>query len=275
MDIAYFADEVSKEDFEEAVRLGTQAGADGIELRNGIWGRRVQEIDDDEVKRVQDVLAKYGTSIISVGSPFGKCAHDSEPEKADHQRILERMIELSRAFETRIVRCFSLWNPFRKQGDEVRPDVEAYLDVIVPFLEPAVASAQREGIILSLENEGATIGGTCAEVTAIAAALGDPACLTFCWDVNNGVALGENAFPDGYDLIKGRISHLHVKPNEAGQLDPVRGTDMPYVDLLRAMIADGYEGAASIEHWGSPEEMLKGIRMLREAVDGLEASADG
>ena len=235
----------------------------------------MQEIDDDEVKRVQDVLAKYGTSIISIGSPFGKCVHDSEPERADHHRIFERMIELSRAFETRIVRCFSLWNPFRKQGDEVRPDVEAYLDVIVPFLEPAVASAQREGIILSLENEGATIGGTCAEVTAIAAALGDPACLTFCWDVNNGVALGENAFPDGYDLIKGRISHLHVKPNEAGQLDPVRGTDMPYVDLLRAMIADGYEGAASIEHWGSPEEMLKGIRMLREAVDGLEASADG
>ncbi|MDP6776929.1 MAG: sugar phosphate isomerase/epimerase [Candidatus Latescibacteria bacterium] len=272
MDIAFFADEVSKADFEEAVRLGIQAGADGVELRGGIWGRRVQEIDDDEVKRVQDVLAKHGTSIISLGSPFGKCAHDSEAEKADHQRIFDRMVELSHAFDTRIVRCFSLWNPFRKQGDEMRPEVDAYLDVICPFLEPAVATAQREGIVLSLENEGATIGGTCAEVASIVAALGDPQSLTFCWDVNNGVALGEPALPEGYGLIRGRISHLHVKPNEAGELDPVLGTEISYLELLKTMVADGYKGAASIEHWGSPEDMLRGVRLLRAAVDELGAS---
>ncbi|MBT5830359.1 MAG: hypothetical protein HOH77_09215, partial [Candidatus Latescibacteria bacterium] len=49
MELAYFADEVDKEDFDEAVRLGVEAGATGIELRGGIWGKRVQQIDDDEV----------------------------------------------------------------------------------------------------------------------------------------------------------------------------------------------------------------------------------
>ena len=42
MELAFFADEVSKEDFEEAIRLGVEAGATGVELRGGIWGRRVQ-----------------------------------------------------------------------------------------------------------------------------------------------------------------------------------------------------------------------------------------
>ena len=49
MELAFFADEVSKEDFDEAVRLGVEAGATGVELRGGIWGRRIQEIDINRI----------------------------------------------------------------------------------------------------------------------------------------------------------------------------------------------------------------------------------
>lgn len=269
MEVAYFADEVSKEDFEEAVRLGVEAGATGIELRGGIWGRRVQDIDDGEVKRVQDVLAKYGARIMCVGSPVGKCAHDSDEEKAAHQRMFERMVELAHAFDTQVIRGFALWNPLRKQGDRTRPNIEDYLDVIVPFLEPIVRTAAREGVTLSLENEGATLAGSCAEARAVANALGNPVGFSFCWDVNNGVGCGEAAFPDGYEQIKGKITHLHVKPNEQKELDPVRGGNMGYAELLRTLLADGYTGEASIEHWGTPELMLKGVRELRVVVDAL------
>ena len=232
MELAYFADEVSKEDFEEAVRLGVEAGATGVELRGGIWGKRVQEIDDDEVARVQDVLARYGVRILSVGSPVGKCAHDSDEEKAAHRRMFDRMVALAHTFDTRIIRGFALWNPLRKQGDRKRPDIQEYLDVIVPFLEPIVRTAEREGVTLSLENEGATLAGSCAEARAVADALGNSPGFSFCWDVNNGVGCGEPIFPDGYEKIKGRITHLHVKPNESKALDPIRGTDMPYVEQL-------------------------------------------
>ena len=33
-------------------------------------------------------------------------------------------------------------------------------------------------------------------------------------------------------------------------------------DALRVLKSDGYDGAASIEHWGSPELMLEGVRQL-------------
>ncbi len=268
MEVAYFADEVSREDFEEAVRLGVEAGATGIELRGGIWGRRVQEIDDDEVKRAQDVLARYGVRILSVGSPFGKCAHDSEEEKAAHQKMFDRMVALAHAFDTRIIRGFALWNPFRKE-DRERPNIEDYLDVIVPFLDSAVQTAEREGVTLSLENEDATLAGSCAEARAVSDALGNSPGLSFCWDVDNGVACGEPAFPEGYEKIKGKITHLHVKPNENKELDPIRGSGMGYADLLKTLLRDGYTGAVSIEHWGTPELMLKGIRQLRAVVNGL------
>lgn len=270
MELAYFADEVNKEDFDEAVRLGVEAGATGIELRGGIWGKRVQEIDDDEVKRVQDVLAKYGVKILSVGSPVGKCAHDNAEELANHQNMFTRMVALAQAFDTSVIRGFALWNPNRKDGDrENRPGVENYLDIIVPFLEPIVKLAAQEGVTFSLENEGATIAGSCAEARQVADALGDTSGFSFCWDVNNGISCGEPAFPNGYEQIKGRMTHFHIKPNEEKELDPIRGSNMHYADLLKQVLADGYKGAVSIEHWGSPELMLKGVRQVRAVLDTL------
>jgi len=270
MELAYFADEIHKEDFDEAVRLGVEAGATGIELRGGIWGQRVQEIDNDMVKRVQDVLAKYGVKVMSVGSPVGKCAHDNADELAHHQKMFERMVELAHAFDTTVIRGFALWNPNRKDGDrENRPGVANYLDIIVPFLTPIVTLAAREGVTFSLENEGATIAGSCAEAREVADALGDTSGFSFCWDVNNGISCGERAFPEGYAHIKGRMTHFHIKPNEDKELDPIRDSDMKYVDLIKTVLADGYQGVVSIEHWGSPELMLKGIRQVRAVLDTL------
>ena len=269
MELAFFADEVSKEDFDEALKLGVEAGATGVEIRGGIWGKRIQEIDDDTVKRVQDALAKHGVKVSSIGSPFGKCAHDSKEEQDQHHRIFERMVALTDAFDTPIIRGFALWNPYRKEPGRPRPEISEFLDVMVPFVEPAVRTAGAKGVTLSLENEDATLVGSCAEAVALAKALGDPKGLSFCWDVNNGVACDERAYPDGYDLIKGRITHLHVKPNTQTELDPIEGSDMKYIDLLKQMLADGYTGAASIEHWGTPELMLKGVRLLRPVLDSL------
>lgn len=281
MELAYFADEVSKEDFDEAVRLGVEAGATGIELRGGIWGQRVQQIDDDTVKRVQDVLDKYSVRIYSVGSPVGKCDHDSDEEKDEHRRMFDRMVELAHAFGTTVIRGFSLWNPRikaesleRYNSNTHRPDLDRYLDTVVSFLAPIVKTASAAGVTLSLENEGATIAGSCEEARRVADALdevtGAPDGFTFCWDVVNGIHCGEAHVPDGYAHLKGRITHLHVKPNDEREIFPILGTESAsYDDLIRMLLADGYTGVASIEHWGSPELMLKGVRQLRAVLDGI------
>lgn len=269
MELAFFADEVSKEDFDEALKLGVAAGATGVEIRNGIWGQRIQEIDDDTVKRVQDALERHGVKVCSIGSPFGKCAHDSQEEQDQHHRIFDRMVALARAFGTPIIRGFALWNPYRKDPGQARPDIGDFLDVMVPFMEPAVTKAAEAGVTLSLENEDATLVGSCAEAAGLAEAMGNPAGLSFCWDVNNGIACGERAYPEGYELIRGRITHLHIKPNALKVMDPIKGSDVNYSDLLRQMLSDGYAGAASIEHWGTPELMLKGVRLLRPVLDSL------
>jgi hypothetical protein len=42
----------------------------------------------------------------------------------------------------------------------------------------------------------------------------------------------------------------------------VAGSELTYDAVFGALLADGYQGAASIEHWGSPQRMLQGVREL-------------
>jgi sugar phosphate isomerase/epimerase len=53
-----------------------------------------------------------------------------------------------------------------------------------------------------------------------------------------------------------------VKPNAHKTIETVADTALSYAEILRVLKADGYDGCASIEHWGSPELMLEGVRQL-------------
>ena len=269
IDVCFFADEVSREDFEEAIKLGVDAGATTVEIRGGVWGKHVTEIDDNDVKRAQDVLTNYNVGVASIGSPFGKCPIDNQQEYERHLRHFDRMVELAHAFETQIIRGFAFWNPNRRLKESSRPDINDYIELIAEKLSPVVPIAESANVILAFENEDATLAGTCEETRTVINALGNSPALASCWDVNNGINCGELPFPDGYSHIKGLVRHLHVKPNREKNLDPIRDTDMRYEQLLEILLADGFTGAASIEHWGNPQQMLDGIRQLRAVVDEM------
>ena len=103
----------------------------------------------------------------------------------------------------------------------------------------------------------------------IVEALGGGEHVRVCWDVMNSYRCGEMPYPDGYSQIKGLVAHFHVKPNKNKELNPIGDTNLTYQQLFKLALQDGFEGAATIEHWGSPELMLKGIRQLREAIDEI------
>ena len=266
IDVCFFSGEVST-DFAEAVRLGVEAGANSVEIRGGLWGKRIQEIDDDDVKRMQEVLASHHAHVASIGSPVGKCDIDSEEEYDTHRRYFDRMIELAQVFQTRIIRGFVFWKPNRKT-DRGRPDLSLYMDQIVEKIAPMLPLAEEAGVTLSIETEGSTLLGTCGEIRTVFDALGNSPALSVCWDVRNSLNCGE-PLREGYNLVKGDVTHFHVKPNANKTMDPIDDHGLTYADLFQIAIADGFQGAASIEHWGTPEEMLKGVRELRAAVDQM------
>src|ERR1051325_2677831 len=95
-----FCDEVA-EDFEEAVRLSAEAGAEGLELRGRLFGKSIAQIDDDEAARVAEICDRYGVAVAVIGSPVGKC-HPCQA--AEHQQMFQRMAELAQFFGTTRIR---------------------------------------------------------------------------------------------------------------------------------------------------------------------------
>lgn len=266
-----FTDEVSA-DFEEAVQLSVEAGATAIEIRGRLPGGSITTITDDDVETMQAVLAKFGATVGSLGSPFGKCSMDNPEEMAQHQRHFDRMLRLAELFGTRIIRGFALWRP-EKGPDAERPGIEPYLKRIVEFLTPAVRKAEAADVFLCLENEGSTLVGTCAEARQVIDALDGSPALAIAWDVNNGFDCGEEPLAVGYPLVRGRVRHVHVKPNPEKHVEMVSSSGVTYEAVFRALLADGFAGAASIEHWGSPELMLRGIEELVALLERMQALA--
>jgi len=256
----FFADEVSR-DFEEAVRLGAEAGATAIELRGGIWGRAVQSCTDEDVARMQQVLAAHGARVAVIGSPVGKCALDDDEECRQHLEWFDRMCELAHRFGARVIRGFAFWAPRQSEGD--RPDLSPYLDRITERLAPITKRAEAEDVLYCLETEGSTMTGTCAEIAAVIEALGGSGHLGATWDVNNGWDCGELPLPDGYAHVRGRVHHVHVKPNARKSIETVADSPVAYAQVVRALRADGYAGFFGVEHWGSPELMLEGVRQVK------------
>ncbi len=266
-----FSDEVS-DDFRESVRLCAEAGAQGLELRGKMFGRNITQITDDDVRDIQTVSREFGVRVAVIGSPVGKCDAGSPEEQAQHHRHFDRMIELADRFETPLIRAFSLWRPDRSRDtDHLRPDLAAHLPTIVRFLEPLIERAGQAGVRYCLETEGACMVGTCAEANAVMNALGRPPQMGLAWDVNNGLTCGEHPYPTGYNLIRDRIYHVHVKPNPQGSLATVWGSELTYLEILTVLRDAGYSGWASIEHWGSPEGMLQGLRELVPVLDEVNA----
>lgn len=259
--VSFFTDEVDA-DFAKALRQGKEAGAEAVEIRGRLLGKDVTTLTDEDVATMRRLLEREGMRVAAIGSPFGKCHHHRPEEVERHRALFPRMVALARAFETPIVRGFAFW-AVKGQGEpKGRQPLEPFLPAIVEFLKPAVEAAAQAGVILALETEASTMLGNCREAMLVIEALGKPSSLAIAWDVNNALSTGEGP-QEGYRRAQGFIRHLHVKPDSQKRLPAFYG------DILRWLRADGYQGAASIEHWGSPEAMLSGVRQLRALVDTL------
>jgi len=271
IEVSYFSDELGTADIRESIRMGVEAGATGIEIRGALFGREVNTITDDEVRTLKGYLKEFGARVAVIGSGVGKCALEKRDEVELTIKRFRRMTELAHAFGTDIIRVFAFWNPYWRQSRVLRPDLAEIMPQIRAAFEPIIEHAEREKVFVAFEPEGDTNSGNCRQIRQIIDGLGGSPALAVAWDVNNAAHTGEVPLPDGYGQIKGRIRHLHVKPDRERSIRTVANTAVSYRQVFERLLADGYDGPASIEHWGSPEGMLDGIRQTRDLLASMNA----
>jgi sugar phosphate isomerase/epimerase len=280
--ISVINDEISQ-DFGHACEVTSREfGMCWIELR-GMWKKNIVNLDEKEVAEARRILEKYQLKVTDIASPLFKVDWPGAPKSKfseansfganftleQQDEVLERSVELAKAFKTDRVRCFDFWR---------LEDQTPYRSAINEKLREAAGRAAKKDIILVLENEMACNTATGAESAKVLSAVKDPS-LMLNWDPGNAAALGEVPYPDGYNLLpKERIGHCHCKDVvRIGKADwaPVGGGVIDWAGQFKALKRDGYHYAVSLEtHWsggGSPEESSRrswaGMKKLLQQSD--------
>ena len=282
--VSVINDEISQ-DFGHACEVASREfGMGWIELR-GMWKKNIVNLDEKEVAEARRILVKYQLKVTDIASPLFKVDWPGAPKskfsegksfgadfKLNQQdEVLERSMEMAKAFQTDRVRCFDFWR---------LEDQAPYRAAINDKLRDAAAKAEKRGIILVLENEPACNTATAAEAVKVLSAVQSPA-LMLNWDPGNAAASGEIPYPDGYNLLpKERIGHCHCKDvvkNGKDDWAPMGGGIIDWAGQFKALKRDGYHYAVSLEtHWsggGSPEECSRkswaGMKRLLQQADAL------
>ncbi len=192
--VSVINDEIS-EDFGRSCEVAAREfGMQWIELR-GMWKKNIVNLDSGEVAEAQRILKKYELRVTDIASPLFKVTWKDDPRAKERQaedfhasftfdrqdEVLERSLEMARAFQTDRVRCFDFW-----RLDDPAPHRAA----INQTLLDAANKAGKKGIILLLENDGGLNTSTGAEAAKVLSAVQSPH-LMLNWDPGNAAANGE------------------------------------------------------------------------------------
>ena len=176
-------------------------GMQWIELR-GMWDKNILNLDAKEIAEAQRILKKFELRVTDIASPLFKVDWPGAPKSkfspkgaqfnadftfGQQDEVLERGIEMAKAFGTDRVRCFDFWrleNP------------APYREAMNQKLAEAAEKAAKKGIILVMENEAACNTATGAEAAKVLSAVTSPYFM-LNWDPGNAAAAGETPYPDG------------------------------------------------------------------------------
>jgi sugar phosphate isomerase/epimerase len=243
-----------------------------IEIRS-IWNKNLLKLDAREIAEARRILEQHKLRVTDIATPLFKVDWPGAPSSkfslqhdqfgadftfAQQDEVLERSLELAKAFNTTRIRCFDFW-----RIDDPTP----YRAAMNQKLLAAAEKAGKKGMILILENEFACNTATGAEAARL---LSEVPSRHFMlnWDPGNAFACGEKPYPDGYSLLpKNRIAHCHckdaVKKPDREDCDwaVMGGGAIDWIGQFQALKNDGYKHAVSLEtHWrgaGTAEESTR------------------
>lgn len=252
MRLSIVTDEIS-DDLAHALSVCHDLGVRTVELRK-VGDKNLVFHDATSLANIRSMLQDGGFQVCSIASPFLKCPlwHGSGNEETEEWQILQRSFEIAHFLQAPLVRTFSF---LRVEQPETAQ--EKVLEVLIK----ATRLTAEAGLRLALENEHACNIATGEETGWV---LNRLLSSTFgvIWDPGNEAILGSHPFPAGYQHVRGRVFHLHIKDanrNLVGVRHEERfvklGTgSIDYVEQFRALAHDGYNGTVSLEtHYSHPQ----------------------
>lgn len=182
-----------------------------------------------------------------------------DPDHSRHMDALKRVIDMAHVLGSPLVRIMTnkkeqiLWG---HGGAEKWNVAHGAWDKTLPLIAPAVELARAEGITLVVETGNGTMVNSNYTARKLIDDLDAKDVLGVLWDPANNCWCHEQAFPDGYDTLRGGyLGHIHIKDvivdTPRATLTVAKMGDGQLADqfapLADALRTDGYDGVISFE----------------------------
>lgn len=271
--LGIITDEVSQ-DLDEVIELAHRYRLETLELRS-VNDRGIHTFSDEEIRQVKAKVEAAGLTVCALSAPIFKCELDQPKEIAQHFEIAQRSISIAQQLGAKFVRGFSFWakEPF----EQAKPLVVEQIRKMGQLFEEA-------GLTFVLEFDPSVYASNGRKVRALLDEVNSPNVMALfdpgndLWDPD-----GEVPYPDGYEYLKGKIAHIHLK-DAVRKGDEIEGVaigsgEVDYASLFARLVEDGYDGYLIVEtHYRLTskltEEQLKRPSGNSFSVGGKEATEE-
>lgn len=274
MNLSFITDEATQS-FDTAVAFAKDHGLAGLELRSA-EDTPIDRIPLRTLYRWRATLDGEGLAVPCVSGSFYKCAADDADARAAEMEKLARLCDAADALGCGLIRGFAF---FRPESGPIPPER------LAPYFDEPAALLRKRGKRLLLEADPSVNTSNHKALAALLALL-DPTLFGAVYDPGNDLfdPLREQPYPAGYQAVRPHLAHVHVKDAVYGLAgDPVcvapgQGL-VGWPELLRRLIADGYEGWLSLEtHYRKnvllSEELMRLPQGSAFTQGGMEATAE-
>ena len=261
MKLGVITDGISR-DLKHALKVAREFGIGFAELQY-VWDKEVGDHTKSELQTIKSLLQDHEMQVpcisrhIFTGGTLQMSTKTTDSVYQDQLSSLRRCIEVAKELGSPYVRIFSGRKEmilFGKNGAEQWNVAKGAWDALPALIEPAVRIAEQEEIELVVETGNGTMVNSSWTAAKLIDAIGSPH-LKVLWDPANNCYAHEPMFPDGYEAIRGKIGHIHIKDV---YVDTPRAT-LEVREMCKGQLAeqfqptaealrnDGYDGVISFE----------------------------
>jgi sugar phosphate isomerase/epimerase len=261
MELGVITDGISR-DLKHALAVAREYDLNYAELQY-VWDKEIGDHTPSELADIKALLNDYGMKVpcitrhIFTGGTVNMTTKVTDDAYLKQIDSLKRCIGIAKELGSPYTRIFSGRKEmilFGKNGAEQWNVAKGAWDALPGLIEPAVKIAEAEDMPLVVETGNGTMVNSSWTARKLIDAIGSKY-LKVLWDPANNCYAHERMYPDGYDVIRGHIGHIHIKdvfvdtPKatlEVREMGKGQLSDQ-FAPAAAALRADNYSGVVSFE----------------------------
>lgn len=276
-------------EFTRALQLHNEWNLKWLDLRDGIYGKWVVDLDLDEARRARAEIDHHGLGVFCMSTSvfFDEIERGEDNMREKHLSKLDHLIELAKIFQPKVMRIIAAQLPSRSRDENSIDLIRKKHGWVFGLYREAVDRIVDAGLHPTIENEAfKCFMSKPEEIVEFFDLLDRRNAVGFTWDVQNQWATGVFPSLDVYNQLKPLIQYYHVKGGKTeGDSQALRWNvaleeaSWPVAEITTRVVADGVspvicinpaQHGEAIPGYDYETVVQRDVAFLRKNIPGVE-----